>query len=238
MDHSRIALRKPLLGAKSLAFVVHKSNSMDKERLLQRWARTFTQINLKPRSMATDLLRFERSQAQGARLLIIIFQWRHDMTALIALAISIGGLAVVATWLFLNPLAALDMQIWQAFIAWACFFHCGGKVEGLQKTALCMSLGAVIGALSVVLAGQLGALGGLAAPVAVGIGAAVAVLAAHVGILSTIPATVYGFAAVAGLILMKGAPPLNAIVPTIGSIILGAIFGLLSEMISGKLTKA
>jgi hypothetical protein len=159
------------------------------------------------------------------------------MPILIALAISIGVLAVVATWLFLGPLAAIDGQIWQAFVAWACFFHCGGKMEGAQKTAICMVAGAVVGALSVMLAGQLGALGGLAAPVAVGIGACAAVLAAHIGLLSTIPATVYGFACVAGLILLKGLTPVGALTPTIVSIVVGAVFGLLSEVVAGKLTK-
>ncbi len=161
------------------------------------------------------------------------------MTMLIALAISIGLLAVAATWLFLGPLAALGFQIWQAFIAWACFYHCGGKVEGLTKTIVGMSFGALIGMLSVMLIGPFGALGAFAAPVAVGLGAATLVLAAHIGLLSTIPATVYGFAAIAGLILLKtGMTPIDAIAPTIGSIILGAAFGWLSETIAGKLAKA
>lgn len=89
------------------------------------------------------------------------------MTLPFALAISIGVLAVVATWLFLGPLAALNMQIWQAFVAWACFFHSGGKVDGLLE------------------------------PLA----------------------------------------PMAAIVPTIGSIIVGALFGWLSEMVAGKMIK-
>ena len=161
------------------------------------------------------------------------------MSMLIALAVSIGLLAVVATWVFLGPLAAMSFQIWQAFVAWACFYHSGGKVDGLKKTVICMSFGAVVGMLSVMLAGQLGALGAFAAPVAVGIGAASIVLAAHLPILSTIPAGVYGFASVAGLILLgKDMSPMNAIVPTIGSIILGAIFGWLSETIGGKLAKS
>jgi Protein of unknown function (DUF1097) len=160
------------------------------------------------------------------------------MTILIALAVSIGVLAVVATWLFLGPLAAFEMQIWQAFIAWACFFHAGGKTDGLTKTIIGMGFGALVGMASVMLAGQLGALGALAAPVAVGIGAAVIVLAAHIGLLSTIPASVYGFAAVAGLILLKGLAPMSAIVPTIASIIVGAAFGWVSETVAGKLTKA
>jgi Protein of unknown function (DUF1097) len=161
------------------------------------------------------------------------------MTILISLAMSIGLLAVVATWMFLGPLAALGFQIWQAFVAWACFYNNGGKSDGLMKTVVCMTFGAVVGMLSVMFAGQLGMLGALAAPVAVGIGATVIVLAAHLPALSTIPASVYGFACVAGLILLgKDMSPMGAIVPTIGSIVLGAVFGWLSEMIGGKLAKA
>ena len=159
------------------------------------------------------------------------------MSVLISLALSIGVLAIAATWLALGPLATFDVQVWQVFIAWACFFHSGGKTEGLQKTTSCMIFGAVDGMLTVMLIGQLGALGALAAPVAVGLGAAIIVLAAHVGLLATIPASVYGFASVAGLILLKGVPPTAAIVPTIVSIIVGALFGWLSERVAGKLTK-
>jgi hypothetical protein len=159
------------------------------------------------------------------------------MSLLIALTISIGLLAVAATWLFLGPLAAMNLQIWQAFIAWACFFNNGGKSAGLKTTILCMSFGAVVGMASVLLIGQLGGLGALAAPVAVGIGAAVIVLAAHLPLLSAIPASVYGFASVAGLILLKGLPATEAIVPTILSIVLGALFGWASEQVAGKLTK-
>jgi hypothetical protein len=65
------------------------------------------------------------------------------------------------------------------------------------------------------------------------------VLAAHLTVLSTIPASVYGFASIAGLILLgKDMTPMNAIVPTIGSIIIGAGFGWLSETIGGKLAKS
>jgi hypothetical protein len=159
------------------------------------------------------------------------------MSGLIALAVSIGVLAVLATWLVLGPLAAFDVQIWQVFIAWACFFHSGGKTDGLQKTAVCMGFGALVGMLSVLAIGPFAALGALAGPVAVGIGAAVLVLAAHVGALATIPASVYGFASVAGLILLKGLAPTAAILPTIVSILIGAAFAWVSEVLAGKLTK-
>lgn len=159
------------------------------------------------------------------------------MPLLFALAISIGLLAVVATWLFLGPLAAMGVQIWIAFIAWASHYHSGGKVNGARNTVVCMILGTVVGALSVMLAGQLGALGALAAPVAVGIGAAALVLAAHVGLLSTIPASVYGFASVAGLILVGKVAPTAALVPVIVSIVLGAAFGYASEALGNAMAK-
>ena len=56
--------------------------------------------------------------------------------------------------------------------------------------------------------------------------------------LSTIPSSVYGFATVAGLILLgKDMTPTAAILPTILSIAVGAAFGWVSEQLAGKLTK-
>lgn len=159
------------------------------------------------------------------------------MPLLIALTITVSLLAVLATWLFLVPLAVFGVQIWQAFIAWGSHYHCGGKIAGTRNTIVCMSFGAVVGALAVVLAGQLGALGEWAAPVAVGVGAVVIVLAAHLSFLATIPVCFYGFASVAGLILLKGVAPLDAIVPTIASVVIGAAFGWVSEALAGKMTK-
>ncbi len=41
------------------------------------------------------------------------------MPALIALALSVGVLAVIDTWLFgLAALAALSLQVWISFISW------------------------------------------------------------------------------------------------------------------------
>lgn len=159
------------------------------------------------------------------------------MPKLAALAVSVGVLAVVATWIFLGPLAATNLQVWQAFIAWGCHFHSGGKATGTRNTVLCMSFGAVVGMAAVLLKGQLGPLGALAAPVAVGIGATVIVLASMVPLLATIPASVYGFAAIAGLILLKDVAPVDALLPTIGSVVIGAAFGYVSEWLAGALSK-
>jgi hypothetical protein len=162
---------------------------------------------------------------------------------LFALAVSVGVLAVVATWLFFGPLAALDAQVWQAFIAWGCHYHCGGKLSGTRSTIVCMSFGSVVGMAAVFLAGHLGGLGAFAAPLAVGIGATVIVLASSLAWLSAIPASVYGFAAIAGLWLLgadtlgEDATVASALLPTILSVVVGAAFGFISEAVAGMLAK-
>ena len=161
------------------------------------------------------------------------------MSALIALAVSVGVLAVIATWIFgLDHAVAAHLQVWQAFIAWGCHYHSGGKFTGTRNTIVCMSFGSVVGMAAVLLAGHLGTLGAFAAPVAVGLGATVIVLSSKLPLLATIPASVYGFASIAGLILLgTGMTPTAALLPTILSIVIGAVFGYVSEALAGALTK-
>jgi hypothetical protein len=162
------------------------------------------------------------------------------MSALIALAVSVGVLAVVATWIFfLDPVASANLQVWQAFIAWGCHYHCGGKITGTRNTIVCMTFGAVVGMAAGLAATNFDtSLGQFAAPLAVGIGATIIVLSSKLPLLATIPASVYGFASIAGLfILGQGMTPTSALVPTILSIIIGASFGYVSEAVAGALTK-
>jgi hypothetical protein len=154
------------------------------------------------------------------------------------LTVSVGVLAVVATWIFgLDAAVAMKLQVWQAFIAWGCHFMAGGKFTGCRNTTICMIFGALVGMVAVILASQLGSLGQFAAPVAVGLGASVICLASALPLLGTIPASVYGFAAIAGLILVGKVPATQAILPTAISIVIGAVFGIASEYLAGALTK-
>lgn len=162
------------------------------------------------------------------------------MPALFALAASVGLLAVLDTWIYVGPLAtsALAGLVWISFIAWGCHFHSGGGVKGSTTAVVCMSFGAVVGMVAVMAAGgALASLGVMAAPVAVGIGAAVICLASSVSLLSTIPASVYGFASIAGPILLAGKTPQEAIGPVVASIVIGAVFGFVSEKLADVLTK-
>ena len=54
------------------------------------------------------------------------------MDLITALAVSIGVLGGIATFVFLSPFG-WGLHIWAAFIAWATFYHCGGKEAGLTK---------------------------------------------------------------------------------------------------------
>ena len=161
------------------------------------------------------------------------------MPMLLAISTSVGVLAVAATWLFgLDPLAANHLQVWQAFIAWGCHYHSGGKATGTRNTVVCMFFGSVVGMAAVTLAGNMGMLGSLTAPVAVGLGAAVICLASAVPALAVIPASVYGFAAIAGLILLgQGMTPTTALIPTLLSIAIGAAFGYVSEVVANALAR-
>jgi len=162
------------------------------------------------------------------------------MSGYLALALSVGVLAVLDTWLYVGPLAetALAGLVWISFIAWGCHFHSGGGVKGSTTAVVCMSFGALVGMVAVILAGgPLASTGVMAAPIAVGLGAAVICLASKVPLLATIPASVYGFASVAGPILLAGKTPQEAIIPVVLSIIIGAAFGYVSEMVANALTK-
>lgn len=170
------------------------------------------------------------------------------MSANTALAISVGVLGAIATWLFLGPIGGA-LAIWAAFIAWGCFFHCGGKETGLQSAILGNVAGAIIAGITLYVATQTGVADTLGLPVwaaiCVGVGVAVMVLLGNVPIFSAIPAQVYGFASVVALTLMGNAAGsltavslANPVVVIILSMIIGAIFGYVSEKVAGMLAGA
>ncbi len=165
------------------------------------------------------------------------------MSGYLALAVSVGLLAILDTWLFGGMLAEfLPGLVWISFVAWGCHFHSGGGMKGMTTAIVGMSFGALVGVAAILgFQGPLAGLGEFAAPVAVGLGAFVICLASKVPLLATIPASVYGFASVAGATFLMagdgGMDPAQAAVPTIVSIVIGALFGIVSEYLAGAITK-
>jgi hypothetical protein len=165
------------------------------------------------------------------------------MSKLIALALSIAILGGVWAFLALNPLASIAL-VWVGFIAWACYFHSGADTAALQKTIVGMSFGAVMAgiALALVSGGALAGLGALGAPVIIAVTVFPLVAAASMGLLSVVPANVYGYAAAAGLALTANTAGnatmmsmSNPVLLVIVSTVLGAVFGMASGKLAGAI---
>lgn len=169
------------------------------------------------------------------------------MPILTALAIRIGLLGGIATYLFVGPLAALGLQIWAAFIAWAAFYHSGGKTAALSANIPAHIFGAFIGWAALFGITQLG--GSLGVPLAggimVAIGAFVIVIAANIPLLAGIPSSVYGFGCVAAYALLAGKISTltaasivdNPFINIAVSMAVGALFGFASEKLGTAMAK-
>jgi hypothetical protein len=165
------------------------------------------------------------------------------MSQLVALSLSIGVLGGIATFIFLQFMPSY--LIWAAFIAWGCYFATGGNADALKKTITCNIFGAFCAWVAALLLTSAPA-GAAVAGAIVGATVLVMCLAAHVPALSTIPASVYGYASVFAVLLGKGgltkeallsATPANALVAVVASMLVGAIFGMLSGKMGAALTK-
>jgi hypothetical protein len=169
------------------------------------------------------------------------------MDLIVALAISIGVLGGIATWVSLGPLAGI-LQIWAIFIAWGCFYHCGGKETGLKNTIVCNIAGAVIAWIALLIVTKTGMADSMGLPlwagIVVGATVLIMVLLAKVPAFATIPAMVYGYASVAAFALLTGKFDMltaasfeNALVAVIVSMVVGAVLGLISEKIGVAMAK-
>jgi hypothetical protein len=162
------------------------------------------------------------------------------MSGLVALALSIGGLGAVATWLALGPLAGM-VTIWAIFIAWGSYFHNGADTAALKNTIVCGIFGSVMAGVAFILMGQVSLGDVFTAPVWVGVTVFVLVFASQVPALAVIPTSVYGYAATAAYVLHVGGDPLaadlsNPIIIVSLSMIVGAVFGMLSGKLSAALS--
>jgi hypothetical protein len=168
------------------------------------------------------------------------------MSQLVALSVSIGLLGGIATILYLK----LGLLIWAGFIAWACFFHSGGDANALQKTILGNAFGAFCAWVAALIILSIPLADKLSLPVwagiVVGLTVLVLCLGAHIKAFSVIPAGVYGYAAVFAFLLqtadamtkekLMSVGLANALIIVIVSMVIGAIFGLVSGKVGAALT--
>lgn len=162
------------------------------------------------------------------------------MNIITALAIVIGALAALATWLCLGT--SLGLQVWALFVGWGSFYHTGGKEAGLQKSAVNHVWGALVAAVALIVVGNVAG-SVVVTSLIVGLSVVAMVLGAHVPLLSTIPAAVYGYASTAALTLLTAVPlsdagaVFKAAAMVVISMIVGNVFGYVSEKGAGALAK-
>lgn len=171
------------------------------------------------------------------------------MTSHIALSVSIGVLGGIAAALCLGPLLGIVL-IWAVFIAWACFFAIGGNGKALQNTIVCTILGAVFAWVALLIILGVPLAGVLTLPIwagiVIGLTVLIMCLLAQIEVFSSIPASVLGYASVAGYALqtpdaltmgaLTSGSFNNALVVIVISLVVGAILGIVSGKVGDALT--
>jgi uncharacterized protein DUF1097 len=167
------------------------------------------------------------------------------MKPLVALSLSIGILAAIATWLSLT----VGLLVWAVFLAWASFYHCGGDVKALKTSIANNLFGGLCGWIAAVLIVVVPTPGlVLRAAIFVGLTVIVLVLAAHLKALSAIPSGFYGYAATFAYLLMtKDALTISALtkpnmqngfIAVAVAMIIGNLFGIVSAKFSAAMQHA
>jgi len=171
------------------------------------------------------------------------------MSSHVALSVSIAVLGGIAAAICLGPMSGIIL-IWAVFIAWACFFVVGGDGMALLNTIVCSILGAVIAWIALMIILGIPLAGLLTLPIWAGIVVGVTVfimcMLAQIGIFSTLPASVLGYASVAGYALqtpdalsidaLTSLGTNNALIIIAISLVIGAALGILSGGIGKVLT--
>ena len=154
------------------------------------------------------------------------------MDALVALAVSIGILIAVWTYVALTVAA---LPVWAGIVAWGCFFAAGGKTTGLSKT-IASNLSGVFWAFVALYASKSFGGGIPVLAVLVGLAAFFMVLQAKIPTLSFIPGAFLGAATAVSVAVGASMP--HPWIKTIIALVAGAVLGYLSEQLAGPLTRS
>src|ERR1700758_3665720 len=168
------------------------------------------------------------------------------MKQLSALSLAIGFLGAVATWICLKFGGLL---IWAVFIAWGCFFQCGGDDSALRNTIVSSIFGSLVASIAALIILNVPLADSLSLPlwaaIVVGVTVWFICIAANVKALSTIPANVYGYAATFAFLLqtpdrlstqaLTSVGMNNAFIAVSISMVVGALFGYASSKLGAAL---
>ena len=155
-----------------------------------------------------------------------------------AMTISIGILGGIDVFL---TATIFPIPVWITFTAWASFFACGGGIKGLFQSILCNWTGVIIATLSL-LAIEVIKFSPAIAAICVGIGSGAMVQVSRLNFTQGFtPAIVWGFsqtvgATAAGFSIVNTDINNNATSIALMAMLIGAIFGYISEVFGNALT--
>jgi hypothetical protein len=157
----------------------------------------------------------------------------------VALALVIGVIGAVITYLYVGPLGGLGLMVPATFIGAASYFAAGGDKAALAKSVPANVWGIVCGTVTLILLGL--ATSPIGVGVIVGGLTAVFILGALVPALGFVPGSVFGFATTVMFGLLTGASGTDFSLPTgpftvmLISFLVGAAFGYVSSVLAGML---
>lgn len=160
----------------------------------------------------------------------------------VALALVIGVIGVLITYLYVGPLAGLGLVVPATFLGAASFFAAGGDRPALVKSVAANVWGVVCGTITLILLGFAGS--PLLVGLVVGGMTAVFILGALVPALGFVPGSVVGFATTVLYGLLTKASGTEFSLPTgpftvmLISFLVGAAYGYVSSLIVGRLVAA
>lgn len=161
------------------------------------------------------------------------------MKLTVALALVIGVIGAILTYLYVGPAASLGLLVPATFLGAASYFAAGGNLAALKKSVPANVWGVVVGTATLIL------LGLVTSPALVGIivggMTAVFILGALVPFLDFVPGAVIGFATTVLFGLLTKASGTNFALPTgpftvmLVSFLVGGAFGYVSSVLVGRL---
>ncbi len=166
------------------------------------------------------------------------------MPAIIALTAVLGVSAFFVVWLSTTLLANIVL-VWAVFICWGTFFANGANMESVKLSLGALTLGIVLGLISVICIVNI-PVGAVTAAVWVGVFVAIFTYASKVKLFSVLPTTVYGFAMMFAYVLQTpdqltmevlAAPDFtNPALKLIASAIFGVAVGFGTNYLTGILS--
>lgn len=160
----------------------------------------------------------------------------------VALALVVGVIGVVITYLYIDPLASLGLLVPVTFLGAATYFAAGGSTATLPMGIACNVWGVVCGVFTLYLLAQ--TTNTFVIALIVGGMTAVFILGALVPALGFVPGTVIGFASTVLFGLLTAASATDFSLPTgpftvmAISLVLGNLYGWVSSLIVPRLLPA